>query len=190
MGRPREFGENDALLAAIDVFWEKGYNNTSMQDLCAAMEVSSGSLYFAFGDKENLFYAALDKYLQCVTHEGIKKIRVNNSGLAGISDYFDYVVDGILYGKRCNGCFGTNTFIELGNDGEKFRELMTKHFKFLEMEFRRALERDDIDNAKANARYLVCFAQGLNVLSRTSPGQTYLRDLVSTTLKPLYEQVA
>jgi len=190
MGRPKEFEEDDALFAAIDVFWERGYNNTSMQELCTAMGVSSGSLYFTFGDKENLFYAALNKYLQWVTQEGIEKVRVNSSGLAGIHDYFDYVVDGILNGKRCNGCFGTNTFIELGNKDEKFRKLMSKHFKMLEMEFRNALKRDNIHNAKENARYLVCFAQGLNVLARTSPGQTYLSDLVSTTLKPLHNQSA
>ncbi|AXK88759.1 TetR/AcrR family transcriptional regulator [Nocardia farcinica] len=61
-GRPRSFDRVEALHAAMKVFWEHGYEGTSMSDLTAAMGINSPSLYAAFGDKESLFRAAIELY--------------------------------------------------------------------------------------------------------------------------------
>src|ERR1700679_366152 len=61
-GRPREFDVDQALAAALGVFWRKGYEGASMTDLTGAMGVSRPSLYAAFGNKEQLFRQALDLY--------------------------------------------------------------------------------------------------------------------------------
>jgi len=61
-GRPRAFDRDQALEAAMRVFWEKGYVATSMTDLTTAMGIASPSLYAAFGSKEDLFREALDRY--------------------------------------------------------------------------------------------------------------------------------
>lgn len=63
-GRPRSFDRDAALAAAMDVFWEKGYEAASVADLTAAMGINPPSLYAAFGDKEQLFLAAVERYLQ------------------------------------------------------------------------------------------------------------------------------
>src|SRR4051794_34171198 len=60
-GRPRSFDRDQALARAMQVFWEKGYEAASMQDLLTAMEISSPSLYAAFGDKEALFLEAVQR---------------------------------------------------------------------------------------------------------------------------------
>lgn len=62
-GRPREFDLNAALDAAIDTFWRHGYESAGMAELTAAMNISRPALYRAFGDKAQLFHAALDRYI-------------------------------------------------------------------------------------------------------------------------------
>src|SRR5215470_5642962 len=61
-GRPRTFDMDKALDRALDVFWRKGYEGTSLSDLTKAMGINRPSLYAAFGNKANLFRKALDRY--------------------------------------------------------------------------------------------------------------------------------
>ncbi|WP_299827825.1 TetR/AcrR family transcriptional regulator [uncultured Roseobacter sp.] len=62
IGRPRGFNEKDALMAAMNVFWAKGYDGASMKDLTRAMGISGPSLYAAFGDKRALYLKTIDRY--------------------------------------------------------------------------------------------------------------------------------
>jgi AcrR family transcriptional regulator len=62
MGRPRSFREEDALDAAMRVFWQKGYEGTSLDDLTKAMKINRSSLYSTFGDKEALFRRVMEQY--------------------------------------------------------------------------------------------------------------------------------
>ncbi len=64
VGRPRKFDRDDALLAAVNVFWAKGYDGASMKDLTQAMGINGPSLYSTFGDKHNLYLQAIDRYSQ------------------------------------------------------------------------------------------------------------------------------
>jgi len=64
IGRPREFDRDAALVAAMLLFWRKGFAATSMNDLCDAMGVRSPSLYAAFGSKEELYLEAIEHYVQ------------------------------------------------------------------------------------------------------------------------------
>src|SRR5260370_32013768 len=63
MGRPREFEVDKAVDVALQVFWRKGYEGASMADLTEAMGITKPSLYAAFGNKEELFRKALDRYV-------------------------------------------------------------------------------------------------------------------------------
>lgn len=62
VGRPRGFDMDNALLAAVNVFWTKGYDGASMKDLTEAMGINSPSLYATFGDKHTLYLRAIDRY--------------------------------------------------------------------------------------------------------------------------------
>lgn len=61
-GRPLKFDKNEALAAAINVFWSKGYEGSSMKDLTTAMGINAPSLYSTFGDKHQLYLQAIDSY--------------------------------------------------------------------------------------------------------------------------------
>ena len=74
-GRPREFDADKALDRAMRVFWRKGFLGASLTDLTRAMRVSRPSLYAAFGDKEQLFRRALERYFEgpsSYTHEALR----------------------------------------------------------------------------------------------------------------------
>ena len=62
-GRKREFDEQVALTAAMEVFWQKGYSATSLSDLTGRMGINKPSLYSAFGNKESLFIKATELYI-------------------------------------------------------------------------------------------------------------------------------
>src|SRR3546814_13184383 len=64
MGRPRSFDIDEALDRALEVFWRKGYEGASLSDLTEAMGIARPSLYAAFGNKEELFCKALDRYVE------------------------------------------------------------------------------------------------------------------------------
>lgn len=64
-GRPRGFDTGRALDAAVDVFWRRGFDGASLAELTAAMHINRPSLYAAFGDKAQLFQAALRRYIDC-----------------------------------------------------------------------------------------------------------------------------
>ena len=107
------------------------------------------------------------------------------TGCAGIKAYFDYIVEGILTGKRCNGCLGTNSFMEVSETDPEIKALMTEHFQFLENAFNRALVRDGFVGASGKASFLACVAQGLNVVARTTPDSDTLEQIVSNALSTL-----
>lgn len=76
MARLREFDEEKALDAALQLFWEKGFEATSLSDLTSAMGIQRPSIYSAFGDKKALFEAALRKYTR--SHAADVRARFQN----------------------------------------------------------------------------------------------------------------
>ncbi len=67
MPRPREFDRDEVLQKALQVFWERGYESTSVQHLVDAMGIGRASLYATFGSKHGLFCAVMDDYERALT---------------------------------------------------------------------------------------------------------------------------
>jgi AcrR family transcriptional regulator len=75
MPRPREFDEASALKAAMECFWRRGYEATSLRDLTSAMGLTAPSIYNAFGDKQRLFKRALEQYIEHTTGERLRRLQ-------------------------------------------------------------------------------------------------------------------
>jgi TetR/AcrR family transcriptional repressor of nem operon len=110
VGRPREFDEEAALEAAMDAFWAKGFEATSMADLCKCTNLHKGSLYQAFGDKHTLFMDALKHYADTEFHETTAVIEETKTPLENIRAVVNKIcVD--ASGEK--GCMMINSIVEL-----------------------------------------------------------------------------
>jgi len=110
VGRPREFDEEAALEAAMDAFWAKGYEATSMADLCNCTGLHKGSLYQAFGDKHKLFMNALHHYADSEFHETTAVAFKLESPLARIRAVVGKICEDASSDK---GCMMINSMVEL-----------------------------------------------------------------------------
>ena len=97
MPRPRSFEEPEALEAAIDCFWDRGYETTSIRDLTERMGISAPSLYNAFGDKRQLFVLALERYADCRMRERIRRLEEICSPKIAIQRFFEELISPVLY---------------------------------------------------------------------------------------------
>jgi TetR/AcrR family transcriptional repressor of nem operon len=104
MARPREFDPEDVLAAAMNVFWEHGYDAASMPILLKGMGMTRGSLYKAFKDKKSLFLMALDRYDNEAVQAAVGMLTTGTSdGVDRIHALFDSVVAVVRSGDR-RGC--------------------------------------------------------------------------------------
>ena len=183
MGRTRGFDTDRALDAALRTFWERGYEASSIQDLCRAMDVQPGSVYAAFGAKRDLFAAALRRYVQTVSTEAIDRITAAPTGGQGLRDYFAHLVDAMVDGDRRWGCLITNSLVEFAGRDPELAGMMQLHLANLRAAFAAALVRDGASGTSADL--LVAVVQGMNVLAKGRPGRAALESIATAALAGL-----
>ncbi|ACK97675.1 TetR/AcrR family transcriptional regulator [Bacillus thuringiensis] len=186
MARLREFDEEKALDAAMQLFWEKGYAATSLSDLTARMEIQKPSLYSAFGDKEGLFEAALRRYTNLHAARIRTKLQNEQSVKEAIQMFFENMVEEEYKKEFSKGCFCINTMVELAPHNEKFEVLTREHQMYLAVIFQelimkgiRSGELQSDLNAKALAQTLVTSLIGLTVLMKSRPERSVIDNSVS-----------
>lgn len=114
MARPREFDIDDALDRAMNVFWAKGYEGASLQDLLKAMGIARGSLYKAFKDKHAIYLAALDRYDRTVVQAAVDLLtdRRAGDGLRRIRRFLEAAHDAVALRNDRRGCFLCNAAVD------------------------------------------------------------------------------
>ncbi|CAM3210859.1 TetR/AcrR family transcriptional regulator [Paenibacillus lupini] len=181
MARQREFDEGKALDAAMQLFWEKGFEATSLSDLTARMGIQRPSIYSTFGDKKGLFEAALRKY----TSSHAAYVRTNLQNNSSVREAFRAFFENMLakeYEECPNwGCFCINSMVELAPHDEKFEILTREHQMYLSVIFQETIERGmrsgELDtgiNAKALAQTLVIQLIGLTVFMKSRPERVFV----------------
>src|SRR5512147_2274908 len=113
MPRPKEFNPDDAVEKAMQVFWHKGYESTSMEDLLSAMDLNRGSLYDTFGDKRQLFLKVIDHYCHCFVGPKFSFLDQPGPALPILRRFISMMIDGALADPRRRGCLIANTVMEL-----------------------------------------------------------------------------
>jgi TetR/AcrR family transcriptional regulator, transcriptional repressor for nem operon len=119
MGRKLEFCREKALHTAMESFWARGYEQTSMRDLAEQLGLHLGSVYNALGDKEKVFEAALKLNFEEQVLPRVKAVNEAPDALKAIHEYLNWVVDEALGVSPGPGCFVVNSLLEIAhiNDG-------------------------------------------------------------------------
>lgn len=187
-GRPREFDLDEALAAALNIFWSKGYEGASLTDLTDAMGITRPSLYAAFGNKEALFRQALDLY------EREKQAYV---GKALAAPTARGVAERILRGalETCagegkpRGCLGVIGTTACGADAECVRQEVVERGRkvqaLIAARMAQAIADGDFDgsaDAEAVTKYLMAVLQGMAVQAGAGATRAELERVVDMTL--------
>ncbi|MFJ9556604.1 TetR/AcrR family transcriptional regulator [Nocardiopsis sp. NPDC101807] len=127
MGRPRTFDEDRVLEAACRLFWSRGYEATSTEDLCTATGLTRSSLYNAFTSKEHLFRRALARYMATMTARQSAILDAPGTGLARLRSLLEVVVADEIANREKGvgpGCFTVNTVTEIGESNPRVAEIV------------------------------------------------------------------
>ncbi len=192
MARTRTFDEQAVIADAMTVFWRKGYEATSIDDLVQATGINRASMYSTFGSKEGLLLAALDHYVLAVNRERLKMLEGKGTVRACLTAYFDSLIAFSTGDGRGLGCLLTNTAIELSPRNARVRKKLKAIFEQVEAAFRRLLERGQAageigpdKDPNALAHFFLTTVQGLRVIARADPDPLSMRETVASAMRTL-----
>lgn len=192
MARPREFNKEDVLQKAMHLFWQKGYEATSMADLLAATELSKSSLYDTFGDKRKLFLSALESYRQFRLEGFQTSLNDDRPARESIAALFEGFTSKAVEGRRGYGCMSCNEAVEFGAGDEEVQGIVLADFQAVEDAFAEAVARGQRDGSIANqepaqklARFLSVHLQGLYVMARAGASAEQFADATAVMLSAL-----
>ncbi|MFC3678303.1 TetR/AcrR family transcriptional regulator [Ferrovibrio xuzhouensis] len=190
MARPREFDETAVLDAAVQCFWQHGYDGTSVRDLAEKTGITSASLYNAFGDKRGLYRRALDHYLAQSFGDRVGRFEGHLPPRQAITAFFEEIIDRSLKDTQRKGCMLVNSALEVAPHDPEFRRVVTGMLEQVEAFFRRCAEGGQRDGTITTAQsaddlagLLLSVLLGIRVLARTRPE----RDLLHGLVRPIYD---
>ena len=127
MPRTPEFNRDNVIDTARDVFWERGYTQTSVSDLVRATGLKPGSLYCAFGSKKGLFLEVLDTYERRFIERLEAAGRHPSGALAGFIDLLDEAIDDAVLGRDRRGCLAVNAMLEMAGHDPDIEARIVRH---------------------------------------------------------------
>ncbi len=192
MARPREFDTTQALDQAMQVFWSKGFEATSLSDLTAAMGLSKSSLYETFGSKHELFMSAIDHYKRTVSAQVVAAAEMDAPARRVIASLFDRAIERILSPEGRRGCFLNNCASEIAIHDEAAGAAVREGLERIETAFLKLVERGQAEgqvnadrDPRATARFLTAAINGMLLIGKANPDRDALRDIADTALLTL-----
>jgi AcrR family transcriptional regulator len=189
MGRPREFDVEKALDLALQVFWRKGYEGASMADLTETMGITKPSLYSAFGNKEELFRKALDRYVD--GPGGYFQVALAKRTARAVVEHLLFEsAAAVTDPNHPPGCLAVQGALSCGDAAESIKqELMSRRAKGeedLRQRFERAIAEGDLpsgSDAGDLAAYLSAILQGMAVQAAGGTTREQLRKIAEMALR-------
>lgn len=192
MARTKDFDENEVLEKAMHLFWLKGYNATSMQDLVDELEISRSSLYDTFGDKHSLFLRALENYQSTTTARMEALTQSAATTKEAIGKILSNIVNELTCDKEHKGCFLVNASIEMAPVDKEVSNMLCQNDRQMEDLFYEMLkvgqQKGEITNAqdaRLLAKFIITNIKGLRVAAKSTPDNKVFNDMISLTLSVL-----
>ncbi len=192
MARPREFDEARALTAAMEVFWEKGYEAASLSDLTTRMGIQRPSLYAAFGDKRTLFDAALNRYTE-MSYAFLEGMFERAAGAReAVQGYFAWMMDSAYTDGPYLGCLCVNTMVELAPHDDRLAAYTQAYQLRLAELFRQKIEQgigsgelSQAIDAEALSHTLLIAAVGMSVALKSKPNRSKMEQAAEQIVRLL-----
>lgn len=174
MARLKAFDEDRALDAAVDCFWLRGYEATSVRDLAEAMGIGGTSLYNAYGDKRALFSRSLERYATRSMRDRIARMEASHQPKEAIRAFIAEIIDRSLKDPDCKGCLLVNSALDVAPHDAEIGKVVSGYLDEIRAFFRRNIEaareagqvprRVDAEEVSS---HLLGVLLGIRVLSRT-----------------------
>ncbi|SCY68517.1 transcriptional regulator, TetR family [Flavobacterium anhuiense] len=193
MARTKEFNEDQALDKAIEIFWHKGYNGTSAQDLVNHLGLSRSSLYDTFGDKQKLFVKSLKRY-QKQNLDSLNELFENAENIkTALTEIFKQAVIESLQDRITKGCFMVNSAVELAMHDPEIAKIVHDNQKVVEDVFCNAVRKgqklgqiSEKQDARSLARFIFNNYSGIRVLARAGEKDKQVYDDILKAIFSLF----
>jgi TetR/AcrR family transcriptional repressor of nem operon len=192
VARTKEFDPDTVLQKALELFWERGYEATSMADLVGQLGIARASIYATFGGKHQLYVQALDRYVQARDPDLVEMLSQPGPVLPAVRALVEAYAGESLCDARRRGCLVVNTAVELMRRDPQAARLVEASWDTLETALTSALTRARAQgeipagkDPRALARFLLVLLQGMRVLGRAHPDPGRLRDAAAQALAAL-----
>ncbi|MDF7630412.1 TetR/AcrR family transcriptional regulator [Pantoea sp. Al-1710] len=189
-GRPKVFDRNDALDKALMLFWAHGYEGTSLSDLVNATGAKAPTLYAEFENKEGLFRAAMQRYIDTFSAQRNQVLKDETLDVkAAIEAYFRATAACFTECDKPAGCFFICTSSALSSGSDEIAQMLAKQHhaqeralqQFLDVRQQRG-ELPQCANSVTLASYLACVLQGMSVRAREGASRDDLDGIVDTQM--------
>jgi AcrR family transcriptional regulator len=189
MAGVRQFDEREALERALDVFQERGFRATSMLDLAAETGVQRGSLYHAYGGKEEIFVRAFQEYADPFL-AGAAESLIRPDKQSALLSFFDFCIQTVVAGSPSRGCLSTRTAIEAVTDSGRAGSAVRTFLDKLETVVHDGMAAidDGVElqvDLRAAARLIVTTTRGIAVMERVDHPLPELRAIAETLVTSL-----
>jgi TetR/AcrR family transcriptional regulator, transcriptional repressor for nem operon len=192
MPRTEVFHRGEVLDKAKNIFWLKGYNGTSMQDLVDATGLNRSSIYNSFGSKMELYLQSLKKYQVDIGELFDKAGKRNQNAIETICLVFLYVLEDILEDTEEKGCMLINCNTEMGNQDTQLRGLLKANQERLVGIFQDLVTQGQLDGSIRSdeksellAYYLVNAFQGFRISGMNTKDTVILKSIIQNILKTI-----
>ena len=190
MARPRSFDPDEALDLARDVFWRKGFQSTSLDNITTATGLAKPSLYAAFGDKNALFLKVLDRYHQRIVANTERVLKEGPSAREAIERWLTGFVPFCSGVKGIRGCLSVNTAADGAADQKEVRKRIEGFNRKLEKLLSNRLRADRAQFSEAfdpdvSAHTIMAIYLGLMVMAKDAPDAARVRATLNQAMKLL-----